>query len=259
VRRLVVTVLVGCAPGLRVDRVRVPAGEVLLGPGPETHARELAMCVEGGESPAGCERRIGRELPARRVAVPAFSIDRREVTFEEYGRCAAAGACAPLDLPACETLGVEGLPSAAALAGPRLPVVCVSEAMAAAYCAWARGALPTEAQWERAAEGDVERLFPWGDDWRPAALNWGDGGAADGHLHTAPVGSYPSGAGPYGALDQAGNVWEWTSDRFGDDDTKRVTRGGGFAARSTAFTTNHRAPQDRGRRTVNIGFRCVGG
>jgi formylglycine-generating enzyme required for sulfatase activity len=60
-------------------------------------------------------------------------------------------------------------------------------------------------------------------------------------VYTAPVGSYPAGAGPFGTLDQAGNVWEWTASRYEKAPDKRVTRGGGDVATPAAFATNHRA------------------
>jgi formylglycine-generating enzyme required for sulfatase activity len=71
-----------------------------------------------------------------------------------------------------------------------------------------------------------------------------------------PSGSSTAGAGPFGTLDQAGNVWEWTADLDDEDSGKRITRGGGYVASPVAFTNNHRAPQRADRSGVNIGFRC---
>jgi len=85
------------------------------------------------------------------------------------------------------------------------PVVCVSPNDAMAFCRWAEVRLPTEAEWERAAYGTDDRLYPWGKlPPNERLCNFG------GHVgDTTPVGSYLAGASPYGALDMAGNVWEW--------------------------------------------------
>ncbi|MCW3094831.1 MAG: exported protein of unknown function, partial [Chthonomonadaceae bacterium] len=92
------------------------------------------------------------------------------------------------------------------------PIVNVSYNDALAYCAWAGVKLPTEAQWEKAARGTDGRKFPWGNDFDRSKLwassKFGDAGG------TKPVGSFPSGASPFGVLDMAGNVWQWCSDWY---------------------------------------------
>jgi formylglycine-generating enzyme required for sulfatase activity len=95
------------------------------------------------------------------------------------------------------------------------PVVGVSWQEASAYCAWAGGALPTEAQWELSARGFDGRRYPWGDDEPSEALacfaqDWNLG-------HPAPVDAHPAGVGPFGSYDLAGNVWEWCRDTWQPD------------------------------------------
>ncbi len=114
------------------------------------------------------------------------------------------------------------------------PVVGVTYYEAEAFCNWAGGHLPTEAQWEKAARWDGHpRIYPWGDTWNAGNLNWGQNG-----YQTSAVGAYPAGASPYGLMDMAGDVWQWCQDwfisypgctsPFNYTGSYRVLRGGGW-------------------------------
>ena len=96
------------------------------------------------------------------------------------------------------------------------PIVDVSYNDALAYCAWAGVKLPTEAQWEKAARGTDGRQFPWGDAFDTSKL-WASKSKVGDAGGTTPVGSFPSGASPFGVLDMAGNVLQWCSDWYDKD------------------------------------------
>jgi formylglycine-generating enzyme required for sulfatase activity len=162
-----------------VDRVHVPAGSLVMG------------ADAGGEED---------EHPRHTVQIGAFDIDRLEVSRELYMRCVRAGVCeAPRPMPE-------------RFDDPREPIVGVSWFDARRYCAWTGGRLPTEEQWERAARGSDERTYAWGNE--PPTPERAVFGRDQATGAPDPVGSHPSGAGPFGALDLTGNVWEWTDSPY---------------------------------------------
>jgi formylglycine-generating enzyme required for sulfatase activity len=222
------------------------------------------------------------ELPDHAISLDAFWIDKLEVTNAMYFACVQAGACEPPDEFNSESR--EKYFNTDEFAD--YPVVYVTWEDANAYCAWAGKRLPTEAEWERAARGDDFRIFPWGDDRATTSFANFNRKVGD----TTRVGSFPAGAGPFGTLDQAGNVWEWVSDFYdpnyyglsvGANPTgplsalnvhtqQRVTRGGSFqdvendirlANRGYASGSNLDANLDsaeyHGESSSKIGFRCA--
>jgi formylglycine-generating enzyme required for sulfatase activity len=160
------------------------------------------LLVGGGTFTMGSESGgEGDERPAHAVTVAAYWLDRTEVTQSAYDACVAAKACPAADAAILATF--SGL-----FKGPNKPVVGVSWFAARDYCKWMGKRLPREAEYERAVRGADGRRYPWGND-------------APTHERTVfetnsteDVGTHPSGRGPYGHEDLAGNVWEWIEDDY---------------------------------------------
>jgi eukaryotic-like serine/threonine-protein kinase len=255
-----------------------------------TAARQLRTSPTDGMPqvfiPAGTFRMGGMdarsapdERPAHNVTLDAFWMDQLEVTNAMYMLCMQSSSCTtPQSLKSSDRRPDY-------FTNPEFkdyPVVYVTWGQAKTYCEWAGRRLPTEAEWERAARGDDWRTFPWGED-------KADGLRANFNMQlgdTSRVGTYPLGASPFGVLDMAGNVAEWTNDFYsgtyyttlgentvnptGPESSaslKRVVRGGTLgdaeinirvAKRSAVEGSNlDIVPSLPGDFSQRIGFRCA--
>ena len=223
-------------PPIAFDWVTIPAGEFIM-----------------GSDKAKDNMAFDDELPQFRLYLPEYQIMRAPLTvaqFAQFIKATGYKTTAEKEGNARVYTGskwewVDGADWAHPR-GPQSdvkqkgdhPVTCISWLDAVAFAEWAKVRLPTEAEWEKAARGIDGRIYPWGNEVPDKnrcnfAMNEGD---------TTPVGKYPKGASPDGALDMAGNVWEWTStmwlDNYADytskvynrltGDGRRVVRGGSF-------------------------------
>jgi formylglycine-generating enzyme required for sulfatase activity len=260
--------------------VFVPAGDFLMG---------------SQDNSAGAE---ADEMPPHWVSLDSYWIDLNEVTnamFERFvqatgyvteaerlGSGSVYGNSGWQEAPGADWRHPQGAESN--LDGlENHPVVLVSWNDAAAYCAWAGRRLPSEAEWEKAGRGHLDgALYPWGDaelagnlaNFADASLgtDWAERSVNDGWRLSAPVGSYPGGASPFGLLDMAGNIWEWVQDWYyegyyagapehappgpqrGD---RRVLRGGGWSHTWSGIRLAERRADPPLNRSADVGFRCL--
>jgi eukaryotic-like serine/threonine-protein kinase len=246
---LIFLVLTACMSPVDTESTRVSDvdGMILL----FVPAGEFLMGSSDADSEAAPD-----EKPQHSVYLDAFWIDQTEVTNAMYAQCVEAGGCS---LPV--------VPGEKFEEQPHQPVQGVAWTQAVDYCQWAGRRLPTEAEWEKAARGTDGRLFPWGNTSPSAELanfNFQLEGLRD-------AGSLPAGASPYGALDMAGNVWEWNADRYDEEyyaesprenpsgpesGTTRVVRGGAWNTVSRAIRVTNRHWAFPGRDDF-MGFRCA--
>jgi formylglycine-generating enzyme required for sulfatase activity len=263
IRRVMALVLVvassACSAWHPAPSPEPPAGMVLIPAGPfwmGSDARDGVVGIEVGVD----------ELPRHRVTLPAYYIDRYEVTNAQYARFIEATGSTYLPAPWRERDALRQ--------EPNHPVSDTDWYDADTYCRWAGKRLPTEAEWEKAARGPDGSAYPWGGVFSPDHANTLEAGLG----WSRPVGSYPEGVSTYGVEDLIGNVWEWTSSwyepypgstlmRSAFGQTNRVLRGGSWGVPVQPFgrATHRHAPElfainDRDtdwHTGYDVGFRCA--
>ena len=217
--------------------VYVPSGEFLMG----------STDSNGSEE----------EMPQHNVYLDGYWIDKTEITNGQYQKCVVEKVCVE---PGSSNYTIAKYANH--------PVGNVDWNQAKGYCEWVGGRLPSEAEWEKAARGENGRKFPWGKTDPTCGLaNYSSCGG-----YTKPVGSLPDGVSPYGAMDMAGNVWEWVNDWYDENYYQkspgrvptgsssgqyRILRGGSWGNESWFARTTARHWNDPDLRLANYGFRCV--
>jgi serine/threonine-protein kinase len=233
----------------------------------------LVVYVPSGEFSMGSNDGYSDEAPVHKVYLNGFWMDQTEVTNNMYRKCVQSGECnRPSDSIYYSDNNFDDA-----------PVVYVTWSDAKSYCAWAGRRLPTEAEWEKSARSSDGRIYPWGDSFSCRYGNFDDekqhdtdmvagGPDCDGFTSLAPVGSFPSGASPYGILDMAGNAWEWVSDWYSNgyyrsssssnpegpsSGSMHVIRGGSFNMTEVVMRTTNRLKLEPFNSNYYVGFRCA--
>jgi formylglycine-generating enzyme required for sulfatase activity len=251
--------------------IEIPAGRYIAGSSPAE--REYAYRIDErayGHDATRRQRWYESEPPRASRRSARYAITRTPITNRQYAAFVAATGHRAPEVDAATWRGYGFIHEFAATrrfawsAGrppsgrEEHPVVLVSHADASAYAAWLSREtgrtwrLPTQAEWEKAARGSDGRIFPWGDEFDPKKLNSHDAGPFD----TTPVGSYPLGASPFGMLDAAGQVFEWTSSAAGSG--RFVVKGGSWDDKGCGVcrpAAGHARPAAV--KHVLIGFRLV--
>jgi len=201
------------------------------------------------------------EQPIYTISINFFWIDQTEVTNKMYALCVQAGICQPPS----STSSYSRKDYYGTFEFENHPVIYVDWNKAKTYCEWVGRRLPTEAEWEKAARGTDGSTYPWGSDSPTSDLLNYNSNVGD----TTEVGKYPAGASVYGALDMAGNVWEWVSSLYqpypylptdGREDLNasgvRVLRGGSLGSSDLYVRSSFRYEYIPSKLQF-VGFRCA--
>lgn len=248
---------INSAPMPQDDMILIPSGIFLMG------STEQEVLDTWRQNDGGWKKEdYVSAYPQRKIVLDDFYIDKKEVSNGDYKMFVEATKRAAPSLWDDRTLSSQNL-----------PVVGVDWNDADAYCRWTAKRLPTEAEWEKTARGTDGRNWPWGNVWDPTKDNHGKGTGygfdeSDGWKYTAPVGT-ELGVSPYGVLNMAGNVYEWTADDFNaypendkyiqEDFEKgfKTLRGGAYDDGISEQRASTRCGFRKDYKDVDVGFRCA--
>jgi formylglycine-generating enzyme required for sulfatase activity len=223
------------------------------------------VLVPEGDFIMGSDKGDEDEAPAHRVHVSTFYIDKFEVTNGRFAKYVVAIQSEP-------PWGFSDKETPVIYADR--PVRWVSWMDAMGYCLWVGKRLPTEAEWEKAARGTDERMYPWGND-PPTPVHAVYGLKEGGAETVSVIGNHHMGQSPYGAQDLAGNLYEWVMDWYAEEfyssfinspainprgpteGTAKVQRGGSYINTPYRLRSSFRTKSDPTEQDPNVGFRCA--
>ena len=196
------------AERLTPDRFEISEQDIneLMNPGVRKTDDAQMVAIPGDTFTMGDPRGAIDEKPAHEVTLSDYWIDAYEVTNGQYALCVADGVCTePHEVKSFRRTSYYGNPEF-----DNYPVIYVDWSQAAAYCEWAGGRLPTEAEWEYAAKGPEGNAYPWGNTFVAANLNY----SGNGNYDTLAVDANPDDVSSFGVYNLGGNVSEWVADRY---------------------------------------------
>ncbi len=274
--------------GMQTELGLVSGGDFTMGTNQAEAAAAVSVCLN--DYKGSCDISYAQDsFPPHRVVLDSFQMELNEVTAAQY--VAFLNALGPNShLTGCQgnpcaatnneaensNIAFDGTTYSVANLFANLPMTNVTWYGAAAYCNALGRRLPTEAEWERAARGTDQRIYPYGNEWSPTAANTNRNDLSGTRTSNGPVQvrTYPDGRSPYGMYDMAGNVAEWVQDWYQANyysqaasagpnpqgpltGTTKVTRGGSWDTVPFFTRTVHRQDSDPLTQSLFIGFRCA--
>lgn len=243
--------------------ISIPEGKTWMGLSDEAKAVLLLVCQRSHKEENECEesKLFENEGIRKQIYVPAFRMDKYEVSNQDFANCVKSGQCIPSKT--CKIRTHEG--KQFGTRSPKVflkdshPVVCISAQGAKKYCESKGGGLPSSAHFLRASRMDSLHIFPWGNHWDPEFSNWGERdiiqtpilGKIDGFGFSAPIGSFKKGCASSGICDLAGNVAEWGYNK----NSNYVYRGGSWT--DLPFELRVSLEKKAKEARTDVGFRCV--
>ena len=273
---------------LGTEMALVSGGDFTMGTNQSEAASAVSVCLN--DYNGSCDISFAQDsFPPHRVILDSFMMETNEVTVSQYveflnslgpdrhlNGCSGNPCAATKAEAEASNVEFDGTTYSVPPLFANLPMTSVTWYGADAYCRAIGRRLPTEAEWERAARGTDQRIYPYGNEWNPDLANTNRNDRSGERTSNGPVQvrSYPEGRSPYGMYDMSGNVAEWVQDWYQADyysqaaaselnpqgpltGTTKVTRGGSWDTVPFFTRTVHRQDFEPLTQALFIGFRCA--